>query len=58
MQVPQYHWHSVTTVGSDVEAWERLVALEWKVFAFGNRQRIERWNCWPKLLSWKRRGAL
>ena len=34
MQAPQYHWHNVTTFGTDVEAWKRLVALEWKVFAF------------------------
>ena len=28
VQAPQYHWHSVTTAGTDVEAQERLVALE------------------------------
>ena len=37
IQGPQYHWHIVTSVGTDAEARERLVALEQKVFAFGQQ---------------------
>ena len=32
---PQYHWHSLATAGANAEAWEHLMALEGKVFAFG-----------------------
>ena len=35
VQAPQYQWHSVTIVGTDAEARERLVALEQKVLTFG-----------------------
>ena len=41
IQAPQYHWHTVTSAGTDAEARERLVALEQQVFAFG-RQTEER----------------
>ena len=35
IQAPQYHWHTVTLAGTDAEAREHLVALEQKVYAFG-----------------------
>ena len=41
LQTQQYHWHSVPLAGTDVKTCEHLVALEWKVFAFG-RQMEER----------------
>ena len=28
IQAPQYHWHTITSAGTDGEARERLVALE------------------------------
>ena len=37
IQAPQYHWHTVTSAGTNAEARERLVALEQKVFAFGRQ---------------------
>ena len=41
IQAPQYHCHTVASVGIDAEARERLVALKQKVYAFG-RQTEER----------------
>ena len=38
IQAPQYHWHTVTSAGTDEEAREHLMALEWKVFAFGQQK--------------------
>ena len=37
IQAPQYHWHTVTSIGTDAEAREHLVALEQRVFAFGKQ---------------------
>ena len=37
VQAPQYHWHSVASVGTDAEAQEHLVPLERKVFAVGQQ---------------------
>ena len=37
MQALQYHWHNVTIAGTNAKAQERLVALEGKVFAFGQQ---------------------
>ena len=48
IQAPQYHWHTVTSAGTDAEAREHLVALEQKVCAFG-RQTEERE---AELLTW------
>ena len=48
IQAPQYHWHTVASIGIDAKVQERLVALEQKVFAFG-RQAEERK---AELLGW------
>ena len=58
VQSPQYHLHSVTTTGTNAEAWEHLVALEQKVFTFGRQTEEKRRSCWPKFLSWKHKGGL
>ena len=34
IQASQYHWHTITSAGTDAEVRERLVALEQQVFAF------------------------
>ena len=48
IQAPQYHWHTITLASNDAEAQECLVALEHKVFAFG-QQTEERE---AELLAW------
>ena len=37
VQAPQYHWHRVAVASTDTKAWDHLVALEQKVFAFGQQ---------------------
>ena len=59
IQAPQYQWHTVTSAGTDAEARERLVALEQKVFAFGQQteEREEELLAWIAQLEAQRGSA-
>ena len=37
VQAPQCHWHRVAIASTNAKAWDHLVALEQKVFAFGQQ---------------------